>query len=104
MRRTLLTAALAATALGAVPSGASAATAVGPCVTTPDDPITYSYVTVCARTNQQGTTVAPYVALGCGVLRRRYICESALLPVTVGTTGVDDDGMIWVDGTRFIGP
>ncbi len=99
------TTALLAVAAGtlAAPAGASAANAVvGPCHTV-EEPWLYSYVTVCASTGLDGTTVAPSAGVGCGS-GGRPICDPLLTPISVGKTGQDEYGRIWIDGTRFIGP
>jgi len=96
------TTALLAVAAGALaaPSGADAV--IGSCHTV-EEPWLYSYVTVCASTGLDGTTVAPSAGVGCGS-GGQPICDPLFTPIEVGKTGQDEYGRIWIDGTRFIGP
>jgi hypothetical protein len=95
------TTALLAVAAGVL-AGAAPADAVASCHTV-QEPWLYSYVTVCASTGQDGTTVAPSAGVGCGI-GGQPICDPLFAPIGVGKTGRDQYGRIWIDGTRFIGP
>jgi hypothetical protein len=100
-KMTAVLAVAAGTLAGA--SGASAGDAVVGSCHTVEEPWLYSYVTVCASTGQEGTTVAPSAGVGCGI-GGRPICDPLFTPIEVGKSGQDEYGRIWIDGTRFIGP
>lgn len=94
--------AVAAGVLAAAPGASAADAVVGPCHTV-EEPWLYSYVTVCASTGLDGTTVAPSAGVGCGI-GGRPVCDALLEPIGVGKTGLDEYGRLWIDGTRYVGP